>query len=77
MDKKQITTRVQAREAKEELLSKFSECPELAGVGITNSKNGYSVKIHLSRPLPNDVKIPSKVNNVPVLTEVVGISYAF
>ncbi|MDF2387402.1 hypothetical protein JMG10_38495 [Nostoc ellipsosporum NOK] len=77
MNKKQITTKEQAREAKHEVLSQISDRPELTGVGISRSGDGYSVKVHLSQPLPKDVNIPSRVNNVVVEAEIVGTAYAF
>jgi hypothetical protein len=67
----------QARQAKEEILKRLNECPELAGVGISPIADGYAVSIHLFKPLPDDVIVPKEEHDVPIHIEFVGKITAF
>lgn len=71
------TTIAQARKAKQEVAKRLQERPELTGVGISLESYGYSVKVHLSTCLPDNVDLPETVLDVPVETEIVGKAYAF
>jgi hypothetical protein len=72
------TTIAQARHAKHHVSHILQERPEIAGIGISKcTEGGYAVKIHLSSPLPKNLHLPDKVENVCVVTEFVGKAYAF
>lgn len=63
---------VQAREAKTAVRAKFSKIGRVVGIGITRVKQDYAVKVNLHAAPASDVRIPKKVDGVPVLVEVVG-----
>ncbi len=62
----------QARAAKAAALTRFGHLPILAGVGITAVPAGYGVKLNLSEQPPQDLHLPSEVDGVPMVVEVVG-----
>ena len=63
-------TLAEARAAKAEALKRFSDSPNVAGIGIAMGPGGYGVKINLVRE--SDVDLPTEINDVPVVVEVVG-----
>jgi|GEM_PF-7030200 len=72
------TTIAEARQAKLQVSHILQKRPELTAIGISKCpEGGYGVKVHLSRPLPKNVHIPDNVQNVCVVTEIVGRAYAY
>ncbi len=63
----------EARAAKSEALKVFSALGTVVGVGITRVGDGYGVKVNLQAQPGPSVKLPEKVEGVPVRVEVVGI----
>lgn len=74
MSKHKKVTLAQAQKAQCRLIHDLRMHPETrdAGVGLSRDEVGFVVKIHLSSPLPDRIKIPRKVQGVPILTEYVG-----
>jgi hypothetical protein len=62
----------QARNAKPLAKKLFSRVADVNGVGITQVKQGYAVKVNLSSPPAKGVVLPSEVDGVPIQVEVVG-----
>lgn len=60
-----------AREAKRQLAERFDALPQLRGIGVAVLDDGYGVKLNLSE-LPGDCTIPSEIDGVPVVVEIVG-----
>jgi hypothetical protein len=61
----------QARAAKEKLRRMLREVPEIRGIGIAPSGDGYVVKVNLASQ-PDDLDVPSSIDDVPVVVVVVG-----
>ncbi len=59
----------QARAAKAKALEALHDSPARAGVGITSVGAGYGVKINLTETVE---RLPSEIEGVPVIVEVVG-----
>lgn len=64
----------QARKAKQRVKFLIENLPELATVGIAHNDSGYSVKVYLSQPVPENYNIPSTVEGITVEIEIVGTS---
>jgi hypothetical protein len=62
----------QARSAKQQALSAFSQLADVVGVGITRHGDGYAVKVNLRHPPATGVDLPKDIDGVPVQVEVVG-----
>jgi hypothetical protein len=60
-----------ARAAKLTLAGIVDDLPELRGLGIAMLEGGFGVKVNLSC-IPRDRTIPTEVDGVPVIVEVVG-----
>jgi hypothetical protein len=65
-----------ARAVQRRLAKKYANTPQINGIGITRSGDGFAVKINLTEPL-TDAKIPSHVGNVDVRVDVVGPVVAY
>lgn len=61
----------QARAAKPHAVEVFRRLGELAGVGITRVRGGYGLKVNLARA-GSGGQLPSEVDGVPVVVEIVG-----
>ena len=61
-----------ARRAKAKALSLFGNLAQLNGIGIGRVDDGYCVKINLNDDPPNAVRLPDKLDGVPIKVEVVG-----
>jgi hypothetical protein len=61
----------QARAAKKTVLEQCADLVEVIGVGITRVRDDYAVKVNLARPLKG-MKLPTRVDGVPVRIEVTG-----
>lgn len=63
----------EARAAKEHVRQVLSSIQTyVVGLGVTRVGNGYGLKVNLRRTVPSDIQLPSKVDNVPIIFEVVG-----
>jgi len=60
-----------ARAAKGHALAIFERVAPVVGVGITQTNDGYALKINL-RSRPANVAFPDTVDGVPIHIEVVG-----
>lgn len=60
----------QARAAKPKLAAVLEGLAELRGLGIAVLDGGFGLKVNLSKPAESP--IPSEVDGVPVIVEVVG-----
>jgi hypothetical protein len=62
------------RRAKESLHVRVGDWPELAGIGISQVRGQYAIKLNLRRALAPERarELPLEVEGVPVLTEIVG-----
>jgi hypothetical protein len=63
-------TFAKAKAAKEVLAAALADLPELRGIGIAVLDEGFGVKVNLSRPAKRSV--PSEVDDVPVIIDIVG-----
>lgn len=61
-----------ARAAKSEVMVRVASIPQVNGVGLARIDHGYAVKVNLSEPLERISAIPSEVNGVPILIDIVG-----
>ena len=61
----------QARAAKAKVVELMKGSDAVNGVGIARQGAGYAVKLNLVRPAKTDA-VPSRVDGVPVMVEVVG-----
>lgn len=66
------TTLDQARAAKPRVHELLRDVLPLAGVGITRVGEGYAVKVNLSAAPGDGIDLPTEVDGVPILFEVVG-----
>lgn len=64
-------TLAQARAAKEKLSRAVASRQEVNGVGITRAREGYAVKLNLSKDVGRDA-LPMEVDGVPVQVEIIG-----
>jgi hypothetical protein len=65
-----LVTLSEARLAKEEVKRMLAGNPGVVGVGVTQGKGGYAVKVNLRH---SDVgPVPDVVDRVPVVKDVVG-----
>ena len=62
----------EARAAKHKVLQLTAGAEQVNGVGITRVGNSYAVKVNLADQPTDDFELPSEVDGVPVLVEVVG-----
>ena len=60
-----------ARSAKAAVKQQLARVPGLVGVGVTRRDGGYAVKVNLDHALAPGA-VPSQVNGVPLVVEVVG-----
>ena len=60
------------RAAKAQALAIFSAMADVVGVGITTVGSGYGLKVNLRAMPKSKVKLPTKIDGVPVTVEVVG-----
>lgn len=60
----------QARQAKRTLLGELADDERIVGIGIARAGDGYLVKVNLA--VAAAYVVPSTVDGVPVVTEVVG-----
>ncbi len=65
-----ISTLDEARAAKAEAASVFASLASVVAVGITRIGDGYGLKINLREA--STVALPTEVDGVPILVEVVG-----
>lgn len=66
------TSLEEAQAAADKLLTALIDLPELAGIGIAVLEGGgYGIKVNLERS-PATAVIPSEVDGVPVIVEIVG-----
>lgn len=61
-----------ARAAKARALEVFSRLAPVVGVGVTRIDGGYGVKVNLREKPARGVRLPKRVDGVPVRVEVVG-----
>lgn len=66
-------TLIEAKAAQAQALEQLRGLPNLAGVGITSTTDGYGLKINLSSAVPEGLSLPSTISGVPVTVEVVGL----
>lgn len=62
----------QARAAKPHAVEVFRRFGDLAGVGITRVRGGYGLKVNLARAGTGNQALPSQIDGVPVVVEIVG-----
>jgi hypothetical protein len=62
----------QARAAKAAALRRVERLDTVVGVGLTRVDGDYAVKINLRAPLPQGTELPTDIDGVPVLIEVIG-----
>lgn len=62
----------QARAAKAAVLKRFQKLGIVAAVGITRIENDYAVKVNVSEQPAKALKLPARINGVPVRVEVTG-----
>ena len=68
-----LTTINQAIDAQERVLKFLENRPELQGIGITQSQDqSFGLKIHLARPLPDDLDFYDQFEGIPIEYEIVG-----
>jgi hypothetical protein len=72
MAKSKSSTIDEARAAKTRAAKIFGRAAGLTGVGITRIGSGYGLKVNLSESPADDASLPSDIDGVPVLVEVVG-----
>ena len=65
-----------ARAAKTQVKKALSRLPELAGVGLTRLGSGYAVKVNLQKAIVGK-QLPTQIDGVPVVVEVVGTVKAY
>jgi hypothetical protein len=65
-----------ARAVQQRLAKKYKDTPQVNGIGITRSGDGFAVKVNLTEPLANS-KIPSQIGDVAVRVDVVGPAIAY
>lgn len=51
---------------------RLASIPQVNGVGLARLDGGYAVKVNLSEPLEKKSAIPTEVDGVPILVDVVG-----
>lgn len=61
-----------ARAAKQKAKTVFAELDLLNGIGLTRRSGRYAVKVLLSDELSEDDELPSSIDGVPVVFQVVG-----
>jgi hypothetical protein len=66
-----MATLDEARRAKEAVLSMLEHHGAVNGVGVAPVEGGFAVKVNLSAPAA-DVQLPTTIEGVPVVWEVVG-----
>jgi len=67
-----VITLDQAQVAKRVILEQFGHLGQIVGVGITRHDGDYAVKVNLSEPLHSDARLPSALDGVRLVVEVVG-----
>jgi hypothetical protein len=67
----------EARAAKEPVYSAFQALANVVGVGITRVAGEYAVKVNLSEPPVQGVRLPTHVDGVLVQVEVTGSARAW
>ncbi len=66
------TTLDEARAAKADAHKVFETFAPVVGVGVTQVGTSYAVKINLSHAPKSGTEMPSEINGVSVVVEVVG-----
>ncbi|HEC63765.1 MAG TPA: hypothetical protein ENI23_00560 [bacterium] len=61
-----------ARAAKKKALHLLSNIPEVNGVGIIKKKGKYTIKVNLSQEIAEPDRIPTEINSVPVIVNLIG-----
>lgn len=46
--------------------------PEIASIDISKDDKGYFIRVHLTKALPDNVKIPKIVDGVRIIPDIVG-----
>ncbi|MGH2382995.1 MAG: hypothetical protein ACRDG7_17480 [Candidatus Limnocylindria bacterium] len=69
-DHGEVATLDQARAAKARIAQLLAGTPELRGVGIARAERGFCVKVNLERE--PSAELPTDIDGVPILVEVVG-----
>ncbi|MGY1742379.1 MULTISPECIES: hypothetical protein [unclassified Blastococcus] len=67
-----MSDRASARAAKSALSQQLSAVPEVVGIGLARRGSGYVVKVDLADPGAAR-RVPSDVDGVRVVTQVVGV----
>jgi hypothetical protein len=62
----------EARRAKSKAIEAAQSQAEVVGVGLTKIDGSYAVKVNLREAAPASAKLPSTIDGVRVLYEVVG-----
>jgi hypothetical protein len=65
-------TLAQARATKARAVKLLTPLADVVGIGITRVGKGFGLKINLRQPPAAGVKLPKKVDGVPLTIEVVG-----
>jgi len=60
----------EARAAKAVVEGLLRNSPNLLGVVTTRAEQGYGVKVTLSAALTGALKVPERINGVPVIIEI-------
>lgn len=60
-----------AREVRPRVAALLADLPEVVGVGVTFLDDGFAVKVNFRR-MPESCEIPTEVDGVPLVVEVVG-----
>jgi hypothetical protein len=66
-----MATLDEARRAKDAVLSLLEHHGAVNGVGVAPVEDGFAVKVNLSEPV-DDVSLPTNIEGVRVVWEVVG-----
>jgi hypothetical protein len=66
-----VATLDEARRAKEAVLGMLEQHSAVNGVGVAPVEGGFAVKVNLSAPAA-DVQLPTTIEGVPIVWEVVG-----
>jgi hypothetical protein len=61
-----------ARAAKAAAKKELADVPGVSGFGLTKVGADYALKVNLRDALPPGVKVPERIDGVPVQVEIVG-----
>ncbi len=67
-----VSDRASARAAKSALSEQLAAVPEVVGIGLARRGTGYVVKVDLAEPGAAR-RVPSDVDGVRVVTQVIGV----